>query len=137
MKKCDGSRDYKERKENRCNKDKDCGGANQDGPKCQTRDCNYCTDGKTGAKCWSTSECAAGYACNKGSVEPDKYNPTPTYDPYSGHCQEGPSYECGKRCDSDYQCASGHCRGEGQYQDYSTNSWVSFHYCSAPTGYAC
>ena len=63
MKKCDGSRDYKERKENRCNKDKDCGGANQGGPKCQTRDCNYCTDGKPGAKCWTDSECAAGYVC--------------------------------------------------------------------------
>ena len=65
MKKCDGSRDYKERKENRCNKDKDCGGANQDGPKCQTWDCNFCTDGKPGAKCWDSSECAAGYSCDQ------------------------------------------------------------------------
>ena len=64
MKKCDGSRDYKERKENRCNKDKDCGGANQDGPKCQTRDCNYCTDGKDGAKCCTTAECADDHICN-------------------------------------------------------------------------
>ena len=37
MKKCDESRDYKERKENRCNKDKHCGKPGQDGPKCQTR----------------------------------------------------------------------------------------------------
>ena len=63
MKKCDGSRDYKERKENRCNHDKDCGHENQDGPKCQTKNCNYCTDGKTGAKCWDNSECADGYVC--------------------------------------------------------------------------
>ena len=63
MKKCDGSRDYNGRKENRCNKDKDCGGANQDGPKCQTKDCNFCTDGKTFAKCWKDSECADGFIC--------------------------------------------------------------------------
>ena len=111
MKKCDGSRDYKERKENRCNKDSQCGGANQDGPKCQTKNCNYCTDGKTGAKCWGDynwpdpSECADGYIC-----ENEK-------------CREPLSLGCGEKCNRgsiglDADCASGDCHywREGGFQ---------------------
>ena len=96
MKKCDGSRDYNERKENRCNKDKDCGGANQGGPKCQTRDCNYCTDGKTGAKCFNTDECADGYVCANGE---------------SGHkCRETLTLGCNEKCRFNADCASGVCK---------------------------
>ena len=95
MKKCDGSNDKanKERKENRCNRDSQCGKPGQDGDKCQTRNCNYCTDGKTGAKCWNTSECKDGYVCDEGTEK----------------CREKRSSECGQKCDSTADCARGKC----------------------------